>query len=343
MRRWVALAALAGGCADWPALDPVDMDPLLDDRHGVELFRSRYGLRIAQIYQVEGLLVVFEDPSAGWHARLVDPETLEVAELPAPPLDPGEVINLGRGLAPVRAVLAVVRGDQLRVMLLEGDVWEVLPAPPIDVSGSSPAGILAHDGQVLAFAAGRLVRWDGQAWDEPVTAATIVLGGFDADTQWVLTEAGSTFAAIPIDAGGEVGAAIVGPDGAGAPQTSAVNGDATTFQFVAGSSMWVFDGEGFSQGDPIASIPFSAPGSPRVLCGGEASGAWNVFEGGLDGGVALAPFAPVIDDHTVDYVALRPSPDVARMSLTMADDLAGYAVLSVRFIDLPFAGDPFGS
>jgi hypothetical protein len=333
--RAILWLVLLGACSGWPDLDPVDGEPHdLDPRLGTELARSVHGFRIASVFLAEGLEIIYEETGASWHAVRVDPDSLAITELPAPPLEAGETFNLGRAIAPARGVLSVTRGTEVIVSVLDGDRWTELPAPPIDGAAAGALGnLLAHDGNVYLVVGNTVLVWNGDAWSQPISSASaVMLGGFDATTQWVINGDGAT----PLDADGAAGAPVAQPLGAVTP--SAINGTADAFQLVASGQLWTFDGQTFTPGSAAPASPFSAPGSPRVLLAadGSTSSTWQFAEAGVLGDVALSPFGQA----DIDYVDLRPAPDTETIGMTMADGVDGYAVLTVRFLSLPFSGDP---
>jgi hypothetical protein len=352
----VLLAAALLGCAGWPAFDPDDRGGALDPRLGDEVFRTPGGLRIASLWQADGLLLVFEDLGRGWHARRVDPESGAIVELPAPPLAAREGLRLGRAWAPVRAVLATTREGATEVHRLDAAGWTTLPPLPSTGSADTVGAILAYDDVVWATASGRVFRWSG-AWTEPVVAGGGVrLAGFDAATQWLVATVGAGFAGVPVAADGTVGTPVAGPD-VGGPIGAPINGDGDGFQVLAGGTMWWFDGERFLAGDPAEGVPAAAPGSRRVLVrvGAGTGATWTAYDEGGEAGVVLAPFVAEITcacdaaldpgcgcvPHPVGYVDVDPAPSADRIALTLADTHHGYAVLSVRFLDLPLLDDPF--
>lgn len=357
VRRALTLVLVAACADDWPPLEPDDRGADLDPRLGIEVFRTTQGLRIASLHQDDGLVVVFEDLGRGWHLRRVDVDGT-ITELPTPPLEPREGLRLGRAAAPVRAVVATTRDAVHEVHVLDED-WTTLPPLPVSGSPDTLGAVVAHDGAVWATASGRVLRWDGAAWSEPVTgAASHALGGFDATTQWVVSTdvSGQVAAAVPVDTAGTAGAPVAGPAASG-PVGSSINGDAGAFQIVAGARLWRFDGQAFVAGDTTSGVPSAAPGSSRILLreGDGSAATWRFAEDGVVGEVALAPFTPQITctcdaatdptcgciPHPVGYLDVDPSPSTEHIALTMADAHDGRAVLTVRFLPVPFAGDPF--
>lgn len=359
MRALVASVALAWGaaCADWPDLSPHERDVELDPRLGREVFRTDLGLRIASLHQADGLWLVFEEIGVGWQARRVEPGGA-IEALPPPPLRADERIAMGRGDGvggADRVVIATARSGAVEVHRL-GDAWETLPAVPVTAAEGDLGAVIAHGGAVWIEVAGRLFVWEGAGWEEPVTGpGAMRLGGFDGGTQWVLVVGTTGFVAVPV-ASGVAGEAVPGP--AARPEGSAINGDGAGFQVLAGGAMWRFDGAAFTEGVAIEGEAWAAPGSARVVVSSGGTGAaatWAIVDDAAAATPALAPFVPAIEcacdaatdpacgcvPHTVGFVSLRPSPDAARMALTMADDVGGLAVLTARFLDLPFEGDPF--
>lgn len=343
-----ALVFLALGACGWPALEPEDRAWPIDERMGTEVFRTDHGLRVASTYQDGALQLAFEVIGDGWRLREVTPGGA-ITSLPDPPLPPGASIVLGRALAPTRAVISDERGD---VHVLDGDAWRTLPAAG---AAGELGAVLAHDGRIYAGFGGRVLVWDGAAWSEPVIASSVALGGFDAATQWMLAGDATGFDAVPV-VDGVAGAAIAGP--AVPAPGSAINGDASAFQVLAGDALWRFDGATFTEGDAvIADGLAAAPGSSQVVvrAGVNTAGTYTLASGAALGEVALAPFVPAIDcgcdvatddacgceAHTVGYVEVEIAPSLDRAGLMMADAIDGYGVLTARFLDLPFAGDPF--
>ncbi len=345
MRALLAIVALAG-CADWPSLDPDDRDVPLDDRLGTEVFRTDHGLRIASTFQDARLQIAFEVIADGWQMREIDPDTLAITELPPPPLSADASLLLGRALAPTQAVIVDDAGD---VHVLADDVWTTIAAP---IAATTRGALIAHHGRVYAELDDRVFVWDGDAWSEPVTGGSITLGGFDADTQWLLAS-DTGISAIPVDASGVAGVAVPGPAGTSVVG-AAINGDASGFQLLTLDGLQRFDGSAFFAGSStIADAIASAPGSARVVV--RAGDAYTFADDAVLGAQALAPFTASIDcacdvetdddcacvPHDVGYVEKEVSPHADMLSITMADAIDGYGVLTVRFLGLPYDGDPF--
>lgn len=343
MRSAILTVALAG-CASWPSLDPMDNGGALDPRLGTEIVQTVHMARLATVFQSNGLFVVYEEVGVGWHALLVDPASGDVEELPAPPLEPGETLELARTTGPARAALVVIRGAAIVPMVLD-DEWSLITAPAYDPAGTYPTNVLSHDGRLYLAVGARLFVWDG-AWSEPIAqTAALVLAGFDADTQWVLASDGSTISAIPLTAAG-AGAPVTGA-AVGTPLVSAINGDASGFQFPANGTMWTFDGASFTAHDGVTTGAYSAPGSHRVIvaANGMPSDTWTYYDDGVLGGTALAPFTQTLDpcscNDSIDYVEMRPSPDAQQLAITSSGSSDGYAYIATRFLDLPYASDPW--
>jgi hypothetical protein len=319
---------LLAGCADWPALEPSDGSGVLDPRLGVELARNSAGWRVAAIDDGDGVLVLAEERDVAWRAwRVRFPD--EIEELAPPPLAIGARVTMGYG------AIAVPRDDETLVFLTDA-AWTALPALPPGVA----TGPLAHDGRVYLTLDRAIQIGDGVAWSSPLADAA--LGGFDATTQWAFTSTG-TLRAIAIAADGSLGAAIDGP-----PVTvirgSALNGDATSMQLVADNRVAVFDGASFTSGAALDAALTSAPGSHRVLArdgAADSTSTWTYVEGGVVGATALSPFVTALDGEPIDFVSMEPSPDGATMALVMVTDVDGHAVLTNRFLELPFPLDPF--
>lgn len=349
----LAIAALLAGCAaEFPPLEPDDRGAPRDARLGVELFRTPQGLRIAALYQDDGLLLVFEETNVGWHARHVDPLDGAVAELPAPPLRPRDRIEVGRTHGGAPPTIATAHDGVVEVHVLEGDGWTTLPPLPVGPSVIGDVGqLLAHDGAIWITAAGRAFAWNGAAWAEPLIApGPIALGAFDGARQLLLAgDGGDSFTAHVVD-GGVAGAGVAAPAGAGLPQPSSINGTIDATQIVAGGVAWTFDGATFTAGDAIAGAPWSAPGSPAIIVSDAngADGTWWRVAGGAVAEVVLAPFVAEVaccdgcacEPHEVGFLTIRPSPAAERIALVTADPHDGYGVLGVRFVALP-ASDPW--
>ncbi|MCA9675293.1 MAG: hypothetical protein H6709_18065 [Kofleriaceae bacterium] len=352
--------ATGAACSPWPDLDPTDVGNAPDPHLGDEVVRSTRALRIATVFQADALIVVYEEVGAGWHAVAVAPDTGAVTSLPSPPLRPGESIALGRAMAPARAVVAVLRELEIATFVLDGDRWTAWPTLAVDGSAAAVGQVLAHDGRVYVSYGDRVQVSDGGGWRDPIAAAgRVVLGGFDAATQWMLTDAGGTFAAVPVDASGAAGAAIAGPPGAGGAEESAINGDADGFVVAAGDALWRYQAGEFAAiaGLPAlaGATPYSAPGHDRLVLTTTSApqASWSLFDGDTLVS-ALEPFEPVLPcdcdpgtdpacpcvTHSIPYVNLRPAPDGLRLAMTTADEDQGDVGLFVRFLDLPFAGSP---
>lgn len=338
------LLVFVAGCG-WPDLAPDDRAWPIDGRMGTEVFRTDHGLRVASTFQDARLQIAFEVIADGWQLREVDPDTMAITALPAPPLPADATIALGRALAPAQAVIADDAGG---VHVLIDGAWTSTTAPFV---ATTLGALLAHDGRVYATLDDRVVVWDGDAWAEPVTGGVLRLGGFDADTQWVIRSDGDV-SAIPIDASGAAGAEIAGPSGGAVG--AAINGDAGGFQLLALDGLWWFDGSAFFAGSAaIGDAISAAPGGDRVVV--RTADTYTFADQAVLGDQALAPFTATIDcgcdvaiddacaciPHDVGYVEVEVAPSAAWISLTMADAIDGYGVLTARFLELPYDGDPF--
>jgi hypothetical protein len=320
---------LLAGCADWPALEPIDGDGAIDPRLGVELARSTAGWRVGAIDDGDGVLVLAEERGLAWRAwRVRFPD--EIEELAPPPFAIGELLFVGFG------AVAAVRDEELAVF--ETGTWTALPPlPPPDALDT----IHAHDG-VVDVAAGDAYRWDGDAWTTLVADDRTWLGGADAERAWVLARAGAELRAIPFAADGTAGAPVA--LGAVELRGGALNGDGGAFQLIAGGRLHAITDGVLDPGTPLDAVLFASPGSPRALAADQGSAptsTWTYVEGGVVGATALSPFDPALDGEPIDFVSMEPSPDGTTMALVMVADVDGHAVLTNRFLELPFPLDPF--
>lgn len=348
MKR-VALVAVLFGCHSWPDFSPADPGGTVDPRLGTEVARTAGSFRGVAVMQRDGVLVLAEDSLSGWFAKRFDPGSLTVEDVAAPPLQPGELVGLGHADAPGEAIYVTTENSEVHVSLLAGDAWTALPAPALRI-GSGDAAIpfvqaLAHDGRAYVTMGTHTLVYDGAAWSEPIpaTADVQILGGFDATTQWVVTRRGGALTAIPISATSVAGAAITGPVVTADPLISAVNGTADAFQVAAGHTLYAFDGSAFTPGSTVATSPVTAPGSPRVLIASDVAGdpPYAFAESGVLAGSATVAFTAQLDGTPVGSVFWLPSPAADQLAMVLGTAVDGYAVATVRVLDLPVTSDPF--
>lgn len=142
----------------------------------------------------------------------------------------------------------------------------------------------------------------------------------------------------------------------GDPVTSAINGDADGFQFVAAGVLHHLAGGVITTGDAVDGTPWSAPGSATVLVSPSADTltTWRFATDGVLGADAVTPFVISVDcdacpadgspcacqPHDVQFIPPRPDPTTSRLALVMADVDDGYAVLTLRALDLPLVTAP---
>ncbi|MEZ4366673.1 MAG: hypothetical protein R2939_10355 [Kofleriaceae bacterium] len=348
----VGLLGLAA-CDGWPDLEPSSTDTPLDPDLGVELARTPRSFRVASGFDGGGrLLVLYEDRGAGWSLLRVDPDSGASERLTPPPLAVGDTVAPIRAIEPDAIGYVVIHDGVATPWLRDGGSWRALPPVP---TGEGPVDIgaaLAHDGRVYVAEGTTAWMWTGDAWIEPVgSSARVVLGGFDATTQWMVTarDEDGALAAYPVSPAGVAGAPVLGP-AVGPPVGGALNGSASSFQLVAGGAVYVVTPTAITAGDGVSGTLWSTPGSATTLVSTESdtSSPWTFVVGGAVGEVAVPTVSPMVDcptctPHQVNFYQARPSGDASRLALVMVDADDGYAVMTVRFFDLPLAVDPFAS
>jgi hypothetical protein len=348
-RVGLVFVAIAAGCTDgWPDLEPVSGDVTADPRLGTIIDQGTGQFRVASIFEDEGVVLLYEEDLVGWQALRLNPATLEVTTLPAPPLMPRETFMLGRAMAPVQTVIAIVRDSMISILVLDegASSWRSVEGPPqiTIVDPASFSQLLVHDDRIYAVIAGRIFVRTATGWTEPATSGNpFLLGGFDAQTQWVVTQPPNLpLTAIPIDAAGVAGTSVVGLDKV-LPDASALNGNADQFQVIANAYSYVVTRTAITRVESqVDGVPFAAPGSTSVIIDrlGGRGGARRV-EAGVVGENVLPAFTPDIGDKHLELMDIRMSPATDQAAIIIGTDLDGYAVLSVRILDLPSLTPPF--